>query len=95
MHEVIGDICEDFDVLDVSPSAEEVERKIRKVGVGKKWRPIMVLATDGAHVPTGSESFCFLPLAFPVSPLCSHFLPAFSLSFCHLGPRWHMSSIRC
>lgn len=55
MHEVVGDICEDFDVLDVAPSAEEVERKIREVGVGKKWRPIMVLATDGAHVPTRPE----------------------------------------
>lgn len=42
-------------MLDVAPSAQEVERKIREVGVGKKWRPIMVLATDGAHVPTRPE----------------------------------------
>jgi hypothetical protein len=46
MHEVVGDICKDVDVLDVAPSVEEVKRKIREVGGGKKWRPIMVLATD-------------------------------------------------
>jgi hypothetical protein len=56
MHEVVGDICVDVGVLDVAPSAEEVKRKIREVGGGKKWRPIMVLATDGAHVPTRPES---------------------------------------
>jgi hypothetical protein len=55
MHEVVGDLCEGVDVLDVAPSAEEIKRKIRKVGGGKKWRPIMVLATDGAHVPTRPE----------------------------------------
>ena len=56
MHEVVGDICADVDVLDVAPPVEEVKRKIREVGGGKKWRPIMVLATDGAHVPTRPES---------------------------------------
>jgi hypothetical protein len=57
MHEVVGDLCnEDFDVLDVAPSVEEVKRKIEAVERGKKWRPIMVLATDGAHVPTRPES---------------------------------------
>ncbi len=56
MHEVVGDICKDVDVLDVAPSVEEVKRKIREVGGGKKWRPIMVLATAGAHLPTRPES---------------------------------------
>jgi uncharacterized protein YegL len=47
----------DIRILDVAPSVEEVKRKIREVGGGgKKWRPIMVLATDGAHVPTRPES---------------------------------------
>lgn len=55
MHEVVGDLCEGVDVLDVAPSSEEVERKIREMGGGKKWRPIMVLATDGAHLPTRPE----------------------------------------
>ena len=56
MHEVVGDLCnEDFDVLEVAPSVEEVKRKIEAVERGKKWRPIMVLAMDGAHVPTRPE----------------------------------------
>ena len=40
------------DVLDIAPSAEEIEEKARSVGEGKKWRPIMVLTIDGALVPT-------------------------------------------
>jgi len=56
MHEVVGDICEGVDILDIAPSAEEVKQKIREAGGGRKWRPIMVLATDGAHLPTRPES---------------------------------------
>lgn len=52
MHEVVGDICENIDVLAVAPSAEEVKQKIREAGRGKKRRPIMVPAMDGTHVPT-------------------------------------------
>lgn len=58
MHEVVGDICKDVDVLDVAPSIEEVKQKIREVGGGKKWRPIMVLATDGAHICANATRKC-------------------------------------
>jgi len=52
MHDTVGDLCEEVDVLDIAPSAEEIEEKVRTVGEGKKWRPIMVLTIDGALVPT-------------------------------------------
>jgi hypothetical protein len=52
MHDIVGNLCEEVDVLDIAPSAEEIEEKVRTVGEGKKWRPIMVLTIDGALVPT-------------------------------------------
>ncbi|MFZ2070475.1 MAG: hypothetical protein WAV32_02500 [Halobacteriota archaeon] len=52
MHEVVGDLCMNVDVLDIAPSAEEIAEKVRRVGEGKKWRPVMVLTVDGALVPT-------------------------------------------
>jgi hypothetical protein len=55
MHEVVEKVCEGVDMLDVTPSADEIKEKVKEVGEGKKWRPIMVLATDGAAVPTRPE----------------------------------------
>jgi hypothetical protein len=52
MHDVVGDLCRDVDVHDIAPSAEEIAEKVRRVGEGKNWRPIMVLTIDGALVPT-------------------------------------------
>lgn len=55
MHDIVGDLCETVDVLDIAPSVEQIEEKVRIVGKGKKWRPIMVLTIDGALVPTRPE----------------------------------------
>lgn len=52
MHDIVGNLCEEVDVLDIAPSAEEIEEKVGRVAKGKKWRPIMVLTIDGALVPT-------------------------------------------
>ena len=43
-------------MLDVSPSLEEIRQRVAKVAEGKTWRPILVLALDGAHVPTRPEA---------------------------------------
>ena len=42
MHDIVGDLCEEADVLDIAPSAEEIEEKVRTVSERKKWRSIMV-----------------------------------------------------
>jgi Uncharacterised protein family (UPF0236). len=55
MHDTVGNICEEADILDIAPSAEEIEEKVKNVGEGKTWRPIMVLTIDGALVPTRPE----------------------------------------
>jgi hypothetical protein len=51
-------IHETFDVVgaearleDIIPSREQIERKIEQASTGK-WRPILVVASDGAHLPT-------------------------------------------
>lgn len=54
--EITNEVAEGLGVLEVSPSREEVEEKIAQVAEGKKWRPIVVLAIDGADVPTRPES---------------------------------------
>ena len=55
-HEVTQAVGEGLTVLDVAPSQEEVLAKIVTVGIGQPWRPILVLASDGAEVPTRPET---------------------------------------
>ena len=56
MHEVVNAAGDELSVLDVSPTADEIAKKIEEVSQGKKWRPIMVLAIDGADVATRPEN---------------------------------------
>ena len=55
-HEVVGEIAAGLTVLSVSPTAEEIGQRIAQVAKGRKWRPIVVLAIDGADVPTRPEA---------------------------------------
>jgi len=52
MHEVTNAVGDDLDVLDVSPTPEEIAARIKTVSEGRKWRPIMVLGIDGSDVAT-------------------------------------------
>ena len=54
-HDVTNTVAEGLTVLDVSPTREEVEEKLTAVAEGKKRRPILVCAIDGAAVPTRPE----------------------------------------
>ncbi|NIN68993.1 MAG: ISKra4 family transposase, partial [Anaerolineae bacterium] len=54
-HQVVGEVGQDLGILEVSPTAEEISQRIAEVAEGKKQPPIMVLALDGAHVPTRPE----------------------------------------
>ena len=49
-------VAEGVTVVDVAPSREEVLAKITAVATGQQWRPILVLAIDGAAVPTRPET---------------------------------------
>ena len=51
-HEVVSEVGQDLRVLEVSPTAEEIAQRVASVAQGKRQPPILVLALDGAHVPT-------------------------------------------
>jgi len=51
-HTLTNEVAQGVGVLEVAPSREEIAAKVAKVAAGKRRRPIMVLAIDGAHVPT-------------------------------------------
>ncbi len=55
-HGIVGELTEGLTVLEVSPSAEQIAQKVAQMAEGKKWRPIVVLAIDGAQVPTRPEA---------------------------------------
>jgi hypothetical protein len=55
-HEVTQAVAEGLTVLEVAPSREEILAKIASVAEGRPWRPILVLAIDGAEVPTRPET---------------------------------------
>jgi hypothetical protein len=55
-HEVTHEVAAGLTVLDVAPSREEIATKIAAVAAGHTWRPILVLAIDGADVPTRPET---------------------------------------
>lgn len=54
-HEVVDALGDGLSVLDVSPSAEAIGQKVAFLAKEKTWRPIVVLAIDGAAVPTRPE----------------------------------------
>jgi hypothetical protein len=55
-HAVTHEVAAGLTVLDVAPSREAVLAKIASVAAGRPWRPILVLAIDGADVPTRPEA---------------------------------------
>jgi hypothetical protein len=56
MHEVTNSVGDELNVLDVSPTPDEIASRIQEVSAGRKWRPIMVLGIDGSDVATRPDS---------------------------------------
>jgi hypothetical protein len=55
IHAVVGELSHELGVLEVSPTAAEIADRVAEMAAGKTWRPVMVLAIDGAFVPTRPE----------------------------------------
>jgi hypothetical protein len=55
-HEVTQEVAAGLGVLEVAPSREEITATIAAVAATQTWRPILVLAIDGADVPTRPET---------------------------------------
>jgi hypothetical protein len=56
LHEIVGEISQGLTVGQVCPSRAEIQAWVTQVAAGKTWRPIVVLAIDGADVPTRPET---------------------------------------
>lgn len=56
LHTVTNAVAEGLTVLDVAPTRLEIEAQIAAVAAGKRRRPILVLALDGAYVPLRPET---------------------------------------
>jgi transposase InsO family protein len=53
---MINAVADGLGVLEVAPTREEIAAQIAAVAAGRRWRPILVLAIDGADVPTRPEA---------------------------------------
>ncbi len=51
IHETFEAVGAEAHLEDIIPSCEQIEKKIEQASTGK-WRPILVVASDGAHLPT-------------------------------------------
>ena len=48
MHKTVKNIANNLDILDVCPTKEKIEELILDLAKEKKWRPVMMMAIDGA-----------------------------------------------
>lgn len=55
MHETVKNVANDLTILDVCPTKPEIEEQVEQLSTGKRWRPIMMIAIDGAHEPVRPE----------------------------------------
>lgn len=56
IHDVLNQVGGNVDVLDVCPTASEIQERIAQVAQKQRWKPIIVMAIDGADVPTRPET---------------------------------------
>ena len=55
LHGMVQQVGVPLTLLEVCPTPAQAQAAIAHVGAGKKWQPIMVIAIDGATVPTRPE----------------------------------------
>lgn len=55
LHGMVQQVGGSLGLLDMCPTPVQVQECIAAVAAGKKWKPIMVVAIDGATVPTRPE----------------------------------------
>jgi Uncharacterised protein family (UPF0236) len=56
MHTITHQVAEGLRVVEVAPSREEIDRRVRQVAAGRCRRPVLGLGIDGASVPSRPES---------------------------------------
>jgi len=56
LHTLTNAVAEGLGILEVAPTRAEIVEQIAAVAAGRRRRPILVLAIDGAYVPTRPET---------------------------------------
>jgi hypothetical protein len=56
LHTLTNTVAAGLSVLDVAPTRQEITEQVAAVAAGRRTRPILVLARDGAYVPTRPET---------------------------------------
>jgi Uncharacterised protein family (UPF0236) len=56
MHTITHQVAAGLSVVEVAPSREEIDRRVRQGAAGRFRRPVLVLGIDGASVPSRPES---------------------------------------
>ena len=56
MHTITHQVAAGLRVVEVAPSREEIDRRVRQVAAGRFRRPVLVLGIAGAYVPSRPES---------------------------------------
>jgi hypothetical protein len=56
MHTFTNRVADGLSVVEVAPSRDEIDRRVRQVAAGRFRRPVLVLGIDGAYVPSRPES---------------------------------------
>mgnify|MGYP000580150539 CR=1 FL=1 len=51
MHETFEDFGQWLSLENVIPSAAEIEHRIEGLATGSSWKPVLMVASDGAHAP--------------------------------------------
>src|SRR5437870_369982 len=54
-HDKLNELGEHATLQEVIPTTEEMKRRIAVVARGRRWRPLVVVAADGAHAPVRRE----------------------------------------
>lgn len=52
MHDLFASFADEATIEEIVPCAAEIDRRIEQVAASRKRRPVLVVATDGAHTPT-------------------------------------------
>ena len=55
VHDATNAIAQEITILDVCPTREEIEAKVKRFSQGKFRRPVLMLAVDGANAPVRPE----------------------------------------
>lgn len=55
LHDIVNEVGSHADLCDVIPGKDDIKKRCDELNKGP-WRPVLIVASDGAHVPTRNKS---------------------------------------